>query len=257
MSRAEDMLDAAEYVIGTLSPAETIVFERMLEESTVARQDVAYWQERLSALLTHEDADEISPDLWAKIAAQLPDEVKSDGSDSNVVSLAEQRSKTEASTGSSENLSPEIASLQKSRSRWRGMAMAASLAAMCLGGFLIFDRLQDDQGTAGKFIAVVNATGDQPALIVRVDGETGIVNVRTIGVQVPEDKSLELWHIPEGQAGVSIGLVDDGADPLDPVKPEKGDLFAISLEPKGGSPKSVATGEVIYTGRLVEDVDSQ
>ncbi|MEM9734748.1 MAG: anti-sigma factor, partial [Pseudomonadota bacterium] len=102
-----------------------------------------------------------------------------------------------------------------------------------------------------QFVAVVNANGDQPSLLVNVDVKTGDISVRSLGIERPADKSLELWYVPEGQTPVSIGLVGEGEIDLKDLKASGGDLLAVSLEPKGGSPTGTATGPVIYTGKLV------
>ena len=100
---------------------------------------------------------------------------------------------------------------------------------------------------------MVNANGDQPSLVVSVNAETGEVTVRSVGVQRPDGKSLELWYVPEGQKAVSVGLVGEGGIDLKDIKAKDGDLLAISLEPSGGSPTGTATGPVIYTGKLIEN----
>ena len=73
--------------------------------------------------------------------------------------------------------------------------------------------------------------------------------------QAQADRSFELWVLPEGQAPVSLGvlngreaLVLDTAKLLGPDG-ETANL-AITLEPLGGSPSGDPTGPVVASGAL-------
>ena len=68
----------------------------------------------------------------------------------------------------------------------------------------------------------------------------------------PADKSYELWAVEPGQDPKSLGVVEQASFTRSlPYKPQ--DLvFAISLEPKGGSPTGKATGPVIFSGPLLQ-----
>ena len=74
----------------------------------------------------------------------------------------------------------------------------------------------------------------------------------------PGKGDAELWVIPAGQTvPVSMGVIGATAatsHPLDArhaalVTP--GATFAISQEPKGGSPTGVATGPIVATGKII------
>ena len=253
MEREEEKLDAAEYVIGTLSGAERAAFEVVVNNDPQARKDVAYW-ERLFGSMSASIAPEI-PDarIWDRISANLP---ASGSVNPFVSSISEEtRERTRAAVIANDN---HIA-MTKSRGRWRLGAIAASLVALLVGGSVLNDRFNPapEQVALGgeQYIAVVNASADQPALIVKVDGKTGNVTIRSFGMDRPEGKSLELWYVPEGQKAVSVGLVGEGDIDLGQLTANDGDLLAISLEPQGGSPTGTATGPVIYTGKLIKDVE--
>jgi len=252
MSRQERKLDAAEYVIGTLSSVERHAFEASIENNADTRADVQFW-ERAFGALNASISPEIPPKtIWARIEGALPaqgfDDAKSVGSDpKNPISVVE-------------NALPK---LKRSRGRWRMGAIAASLAALGLGGFIANERYKfipastNGNQSAKEFTAVVNAEGGQPSLIVNVNAKTGEVSVRSMGITPPEGKSLELWFVAEGQKPVSVGLVGEGPMDFKGAVAKGGETLAISVEPRGGSPIGKSTGPVIYRGKLTENAGSK
>ena len=233
----EKHLDAAEYVIGTLTPAERAAFDARLEEGGDESRDVAYWtaiMARVSAFLSPVEPPKT---IWPRIERQI--------------GTADEPVRT-----TNNEVSPvvvELAQARASRTRWRFAAIAATLVAALLGGWMASEQMQADPGLGDRsYVAVVRANADQPALVVQVDPATGVVTVRSLALSAPEGKSLELWHIPEGGKAVSAGLVETAQFSIKDVEASPGDLFAISVEPVGGAPDGVATGPVVYTGTLQE-----
>jgi len=208
MDRKEENLDAAEFVIGTLSGAEHAAFEILSNSNEDARKDVAFWERIFGSLNASVSPVIPSAEVWTKIDAQLgakksePEKVASESSpvqrgSSNSIP-EETRVRTRAAIIANDN---HIA-MTKSRSRWRLGAIAASIAALIFGFSSFGDNFVDkptEVALAGEeYIAVVNANADQPALIVKVNGKTGDVVVRSLGMNRPDGKSLELWYVPEG-----------------------------------------------------------
>jgi anti-sigma-K factor RskA len=113
------------------------------------------------------------------------------------------------------------------------------------------------QRPGGKYVAVVDRGGELPALIVNVDQKSGVVTVRSLTAEAPSDRSHELWYIGAGEKPRSLGVIDHagtglsirtnsiaGFNPTDAV-------FAITLEPRGGSPSGDPTGPIVYSGKLI------
>jgi anti-sigma-K factor RskA len=132
------------------------------------------------------------------------------------------------------------------------LALAAALAAV-----VIIDRraLAPPPAAGGRYVAIVDAGGHQPALIAEVDTASGLIRIRTLEAAAPAGRSLELWHVPQGKPPRSLGLLKAGAD-LQTIKDALaegpvGGLIAVSVEPEGGSPSGAPTGPVIYSGQLV------
>ncbi len=266
MTTQDQMLDAAEYVIGTLTPDERRAFENVVASDPELKNDIAFWENTLG-LMNSTVSPEVVPDsVWKSIEdaigagsqfrpREAPTEQASTGASSAaVVALREQ-------IAANDNV---VEDLRRSRRRWRFGTIAATLAALAFGALLVNSGTLDpapqeqvvDAGSGKNYIAVVNANGDQPSLVVNVDTVTGTVSVRSLGIERPDNKSLEVWYVPEGQAPISVGLVAEGNIDLSKVTVANGDLLAVSLEPPGGSPTGVATGPILYTGKLVENPDS-
>jgi len=253
MSADDRQLDAAEYVMGTLSSTEKAVFETQLSKNQEVRQEVRYWERvfgTLSAIISP-----VAPpaEVWSRIEKMLPDDTNAHSSTTTGgPSLA----------AANDN---RLVTLRRSRGRWRLAALAATVAALGFGGLMMNERfgllpgLALPGGPGGQeYIAVVQSDAKNPALIVKVNGRTRNVTVRQLGVSTPSGKSLEVWYIPAGtQNVVSVGLVGEGEIDLKDLPTGVNDTIAISLEPKGGSPTGVATGPIIYSGKLIEDVDAQ
>ena len=64
----------------------------------------------------------------------------------------------------------------------------------------------------GRYVAVVDSDGHEPALIAEVDTTTGIIRVRSLQAETPQGKSLELWHVEEGKQPRSLGVLKAGLD---------------------------------------------
>ncbi len=243
-------MDAAEYVIGTLSEDERVAFAARLKTDADTRDAVAFWERTLGTLSATISPVAVPESVWARITSGL---------------TTEQPVPAAVSAPAAANTNIET-KLRRSRGRWRAATALAAALAVALGllalndavrqeALPVVDRLagiersQPDDGQ--QFVAVVNAGDDQPSLVVSVDAQTRYVTVRSLGIERPSGKSLEVWYVPDGEKAVSVGLVGEGEIDLGALPARDGDLVAISLEPSGGSPTGTATGPVIYKGKLV------
>jgi anti-sigma-K factor RskA len=227
MSDEPDM-QAAEYVLGALPADERRAFEALLAHDPAARQAVENWQRHLLPL--NDVLNDVEPPehVWQAIETALP------------ISAA---------------TPPSLLLLRRSRNRWRTGAIVMGALAAGFAAVSIDHLLKTPREAVGSYVAVVNRTGDQPALIIRVDLATRTVFVRSVATNVPEGHSLELWYIGNHLAPKSMGLVDkiDRTISLPEGASIEKANFAVTVEPPGGSPSGAPTGPIVYSGQLLKE----
>lgn len=231
---------AAEYALGTLDAFERAGVSARLDVDPALAQAVARWETTL-APLGDAVADVAPPaDLWPKIERRIAAIGPSGRPALHVV-------KETVAT-------PE----EPASGAWRVMAIAASIAAIALGGLLLRDRLAPPPPAAPEpLVAALSADGKGPAFLLTVDVARRELTIRRIAADVPADRSHELWLVSDKVSGgkpVSLGLV--GGAPataaLEKYEPAafEGATYAISLEPRGGSRTGQPSGPVVFSGKL-------
>ena len=227
MMRPDDVA-AGEYVLGTLDHQERLAFERALSRDAGLRASVEAWERRLAPLGRDTVSHEPPADLFNRIEQRL----------------------TQQEYGQIHRLQR----LDRSRGFWRSLAVGASALAAALALYVAVPHVMP-AGDAG-FISVVDRGGALPPLIVRVDVGRREIAIQPIAADTPAGRSLELWFVRDGQSPRSLGVMD--ASFTSRSLPEDIDrnalsnaLFAVSVEPPGGSPSGAPTGPVIYTGKLI------
>jgi anti-sigma-K factor RskA len=217
-------LTAAEYVLGVLDAGERRAAERRIATDAVFAREVAFWEAKLGGL-----ADTVAPVTppaggWGRIETALASEEAS------------------ARRGVWNNLA-----------LWRGLALAmGTLAAACIAALIyvgtvappapLLARLDAESGQAG-FVAAVSPGGTTLTIV-------------PASLLTADQKSMELWLIPDGEKPHSLGLIDPDR-PVTVTVPESllpkissNAVLAVSLEPPGGSPTGQPTGPVIANGKL-------
>lgn len=225
-------LRAAEYVLGTLPAAERSALdaERLVHPEMDAA--IHAWERRFAPLSLAAGEVIPPPRVWKAIFDRLPAAKPEPANDNRVVALKRQVG------------------------RWRGAALGAGLVAACLALFVAVGPRVAEEPESGRYVAVVTSGGELPALIVSVDTRSGTAQVRPVQTQAPSGRSLELWYVGSGPAPTSLGLVGAGVTrvslPADAARGGEG-LFAVSVEPPGGSPTGQPTGQILYKGKLIRD----
>jgi anti-sigma-K factor RskA len=227
-------IEAGEYVLGTLDAQQRARFQLQLAADAELRASVRAWEARLAALADAIPDESPPAEVWRSI----------------------ERATLRETSGESLPADSNVVRLRRRVSVWRGAALAAGALAACLLAVVVFDLLSLLPADAGgRYVAVVDSGGREPALIAEVDTQTGVIRVRSLTAETPSGQSLELWHVPEGEAPRSLGILEAEADAQtieDAVArgPVSG-IIAVSIEPEGGSPSGAPTGEIVYTGRLI------
>lgn len=219
-------LIAGEYVLGTLDRDERTAFEAARAGDPRLDASVRDWERRLAPFALAVPDELPAARVWQAIARALPEAVANDN---------------------------RIVALDRRVRRWRLATAGAGLLAAGLALFIVSGPVPQQPG---RYVAVVTSGGAEPALIISVDTANGIAQVRPVAAKAPAGQSLELWYVGSDKSPRTLGVIgSDGAKlVLPPGAGKSGDgVFAVSVEPPGGSPTGQPTGQVLYTGKLIRE----
>ena len=214
---------AAEYVLGTLRGAARRRFEAMMAGDPSLRDVVARWEGWVNPL-----ADRVAPveppaRVWKAIEARIG--------------------------------APRArASFWSNVDFWRAWGLVTGGVAAVLLAF--FAWLYTGPRGEPVFVAVLTSATHQPMGVVSMHSPN-LLRVRVVhNWKSMEDKSLQLWVMPESGAPRSLGLVrNEVGDTLITIKPTDprvrgARMLAISAEPPGGSPTDQPTGPMLCSGMV-------
>ena len=282
MAYSEDHIAlAAEYALGTLDADERAQVETMMSVDKDFTAMVGAWEYRLGVLNQMAGSVEPPPELWDRIRTAVG---HSEPQARLVLPEAEPPAAPVIVEPAPVVDTSNVIRLSAQARRWRNVAsltsaIAAALVAMIAVGVyqpdLLPDRLRPRPRTevveiktpsasappSAQFVAVLQKDGGSPAFILTVDGASRNFTVRRVGAQPEPGKSFELWIVSDKlQRPRSLGVIggnDFTARPvLSAYDPEVVNqaTYAVSVEPEGGSSTGVATGPIVFTGKLVEAV---
>ncbi|HEX3210423.1 MAG TPA: anti-sigma factor [Geminicoccaceae bacterium] len=229
---------AAECVLGTLEPtARAAVRQRLRTDPELARL-VELWEQRLGPLAAIVPPVEPPPAAWLGIVQAL---------------AAETRSAAPVRRVRVRHHGPLY-----SVTFWRRCTFGAGALAAILALYLAGTELRRPPPATARYVAVLDRSAATPALIVTVDPAAGRATIRPLAVKAAPDRALELWLIEgQGRQPRSLGLLDAEKETTlelpasinEAVRPSA--AFAVSLEPRGGSPTGQPSGPVICQGPVL------
>ena len=231
MAKPEDRDElAAEFALGSLPPAERQEAEALMARDAEFAGMVAAWERRLIPLALALEPVAAPPRIRGAVMKAI--------------------------AGDAVN-SETVVTWKRKASAWRLATLGASAIAASLAAF-IFVGTPEPQLTDQRYVAVLQAEGPGPAFLASIDLASGSISVRTVGAPPQPGKSYELWAVGAGRdKPQSLGVIDASfripASTLGKIDQAalNDTLFAVSLEPEGGSPTGQATGPVLFTGKLV------
>ena len=282
MAYSEDHIAlAAEYALGTLDADERAQVESMMSVDKEFTAMVEAWQQKLGVLNQMVGSVEPRPEVWDRIKTAI-------GSSEPQSPLVLPEAPPPPAN---DIIAPAVAPVDTSNviqlssraRRWRNVAalttaIAASLVAIVATQLYAPDRLPNGlrpkvrtqvvevkttvtPPPSGQFVALLQKDSASPAFILTVDGASKNFTVRRVGATPEPGKSFELWLVSDKlQRPRSLGVIGGNdfttrpalnAYDADTVNKA---TFAVTLEPEGGSPTGVATGPIVYTGKLIEAV---
>ncbi|MGO1501502.1 MAG: anti-sigma factor [Marinobacter sp.] len=222
---------AAEYVLGSLHGLARKRFERWMMESVKVREEVWFWEKKLS-LLTIEVSEVTPPSsIWDSIERRLFP------SDSHV---------------------GKAQSRANHRWFWPSWSVLATAAALVMAVVLMqpSPQVTPQMQLSG---AMVQADTNDPLWLVSETGQGNQLKLRSVAASAAEDgKDYELWIVPENGQPLSLGVIPVGGlhevtltDETRQALSESRTL-AISLEPLGGSTTGQPTGPILHVAQLYE-----
>jgi anti-sigma-K factor RskA len=228
----DDDLNAAEFALGTLDDGERAsVAARRLREPDL-HSAIIDWEWRFAPL--SETIPPVAPprDFLREIVARIGAGAQNAGQSGNVVDLT------------------------RRLRRWRVAAIAASAVAAAL---VIGIGLRESARVAPphEFVAVLQKSADSPAFVITVNLDTRDLTVRPVAPPPQPDKAYELWIINDKLgAPRSLGVIDSanltanpGLNKYDRAIVENS-LYAVTVEPPGGSPNGAPSGAPVFVGKL-------
>jgi len=209
-------LDAAEYVMGLLSPDQARAIEALAMQDPVMAASIVSWQNRLSPLATTVTPEFPPPELWQRLALAT-----------GLQKVVLRRTVPQRSA---------FEKIWRNLSLWRGATFGASAKPLA----------------PEPLLAALSPQGSPGAVFLVRVGERGQATVIAVGrLNIPLDRTLELWALREGApAPVSLGLLPGGGRTLLRANVTAGTRLLVSQEPTGGSPTGAPTGPVVYAGLL-------
>jgi len=219
---------AAEYVLGTLKGGARRRFETLMRDDAMLRRLTAEWQTRLLPMAEFAPGQAPRAQVWRAIERRL-------------------------------GLGRTHARWQFWRSEslllWRSLGIGA-LATTLLLALLLRSALVE----APRFDHLATLTDDtaRTALLVTADSKRRLINVQLVqAAPVATEQTLQLWAVPKQGNPRSIAVLGDQREvTLDLTRSALGDdvaMLAVSLEPRGGSPKADGpSGPILYKGSWVK-----
>jgi anti-sigma-K factor RskA len=237
---------AAEYVLGSLDAAERAEVAARRQVDPALNAAIRAWEERLGPLNGALAGIEPPPHVLRNVMRQIQDP---------------QRQPSGAA----------IAGARGHGAARRRLAIAAGACALaaCLVAVLVWVT-ETPVRIPAKFVSELkkNAYATEGTMTATVplgfevyfDLRASTILVRPYAVPPGASREYQLWLIPRRSmaAPISLGVIplaEPSTSPWPATYPPR-DLadatLAVSLEPRGGSPKGIPTGPTIFVGKLVQ-----
>ncbi|WP_111561608.1 anti-sigma factor domain-containing protein [Rhizobium sp.] len=227
--RSRDEVLAGEYVLGVLSFQDRRVVEDRMRVDRQFAAIVSRWEANLSTF--NDDYDAVTPgqETFKQVEARL--------------------------FGTPQQAAVPARGVWNSLFFWRCLA-AVSLVITSAALSLTVATVSPLKPTVPPLVAQLSGPASQVNLLASYEAQTGRMRIIPVAAGKPEEKSLELWLLPEGGTPKSLGIfaAGEGGDgelviPVDMRSAiGEGTSFAVSLEPFGGSPTGAPTGPVVASG---------
>ena len=218
---------AAEYVLGTMPSRSRGRFERLMAGDPALARTVAAWADRLAPIDTITPAEEPPARVWRAVEARI-------------------------AAGAAPP--PAAHGWFGSLAFWRGLSIAACTAAAVLMIYIAAFPGRPEPTIPAVVAVLADQSGD-PSWIAIAGPQKDEISVSAVRSQAEDARhSFELWGIAGGTPR-PLGLLQPQSGSAAVIRaaqlPSPGDLLAVSLEPRGGSPTGLPTGPVLSHGKVL------
>ncbi len=217
---------AAEYVLGTMPYLARLRFERLLAADTSLQFAVTSWQNKLYPMYEQIESRQPSPRIWQGIRSRL--------------NFTEPKTSFWTRLGFWSDLG-----------FWRNFAVINLCITLAVSAVLLNDTLE-----APAYQSILYGRDDQVAMLAQLDRRLDTVYIQVFKpIAMGANQSLQLWLIKGDAQPVSLGLIPASGSETFHVDIPLGDSaistrLAVSLEPAGGSPTHLPSGEIVLDGIL-------
>lgn len=267
-------LEAAEYVLGTVTDETRIVYDKLYEVDSDWRRRVHRWQSRLDPLHGTTSPVQAPGHVLTAVLARIHDDHvaelargqshQASPGESAPAETGTTRTRLHQNAADARDLvdtagntaSSALATLNEWRARVRYWQLATVLAMASLVGVIVLGpgylarSMPESEG--GRTVAVLQGEQNDPLWIISYQPQTeaglseadseGQVSVTVVGSpEITTAQTHQLWMVlPEGSGVRSVGLVPSMPGETVkfelPIPLEDAAEFAVSLEPLGGVP---------------------
>jgi anti-sigma-K factor RskA len=281
----DDVAFAAEFALGTLAADERAQAETRLAVDADFRRSVHEWEAKLGTLTEMVGPIEPSSEVWPRIIETVRGQRLATASPAVQMSAGAAAPFPHQGASNVVALAPPPAASPR-LGMWRGLALGSSALAASLAALVVVQTYRPDlapwlsrraappkqvaqttpppASASGQYVALLQKENEPPAFIMTVNARTRSFTVRRLGDPAETGKSYELWIISDRlQRPRSLGLIGGNefttraalsAYDTDVVNKA---TYAVTLEPEGGAPGGIASGPVMFTGKLIEVVPAQ
>jgi anti-sigma-K factor RskA len=232
---------AGEYVLGTLRGGALRRFERLMHERPYIRYAVDTWEDRLNPLAESLPDTVPDPRVWKAISKGI-------------------KTSSRSQTGES-----AIQAAGKDTGFWQSLGMwqaATALMSVLLAVVVLMPQQKNNSMPMPSYVAVLESDSKTPMMVTMGDSTKRVVSVRIMQMpEVGDDQDIQLWAMRgHNQSPLPVGILqkDNMETQLSFSKPQwqeniKGaKMFAVSFEPKGGSPSGQPSGKMMYKGACLD-----
>jgi anti-sigma-K factor RskA len=239
----EDDLLAAEYVLGTLEPADRDALSREAETNPAVRNAIETWERYLAPLNLLSEPVSPPGNLWLRIEAGA---LGGPAAARRVTAAAA----VERGRAANNRQAQERIGLRRGIRLWRGAAVAGFALAAVVAGIALLRPAAPPP--PGLMTALLPLSQHNPVFVAEAMAD-GSLLVRPVGaLHIAPDRDLELWLLKDGETiPKPLGLLPvTGGQLAAGSLPRGGAKILVSLEPRGGSPTGLPTGPVLFGGAI-------